>query len=481
MIFFRGKRFLYRVILLHVLFVQVNNTKYKYLGCYTASRDGVGDLSGMSWYQKDFKVENCIGSCQSKGYPYAGGQLGATCSCGSTYGQLGKSIYQTLNYSRIYKFYNDAKIFDEARKTCVISNGEIPSLDTSDKTSALLLAVQDATANSYNNSLFVWLGLKRRLIGQSLEWTDAYLKDYDLTSSDSGNQTGDQQQDSSSNDILDSASDPIVLYIVLPLFALCYGGSCVAFCAYKIYINCFDIRKKKKPQKIEVSKVTTETIRRKMSTIYRDYKLDDLEPCCSSSLTDAPLISKKSVDYLAPPMHTPFSKSFTKSFAEFQPHKYFGSVSKEDKLENEQISKISKSAFFNPKRLTKLKIGMIDDVIKSSSGFNTEKNFKEQHPNSSKARDESLFMHDYLKQQERSQLEKHLKKSKFPKSTEKNVSDVAKHQLMAPGQWEQDSFAQQKEQQHLIPQNEGVAISEILKNKMKRQMVLKKLRIFEKK
>ena len=29
------------------------------------------------------------------------------------------------------------------------------------------------------------------------------------------------------------------MYIVLPLFFVCYGGSCIAFSVYKIYLNCF--------------------------------------------------------------------------------------------------------------------------------------------------------------------------------------------------------------------------------------------------
>lgn len=33
-------------------------------------------------------------------------------------------------------------------------------------------------------------------------------------------------------------SNRLALYIVMPLFLLCYGGSCVLYCAYKIYRNC---------------------------------------------------------------------------------------------------------------------------------------------------------------------------------------------------------------------------------------------------
>lgn len=38
-------------------------------------------------------------------------------------------------------------------------------------------------------------------------------------------------------------SNRLALYIVMPLFLLCYGGSCVFYCAYKIYRNCCYKRK----------------------------------------------------------------------------------------------------------------------------------------------------------------------------------------------------------------------------------------------
>lgn len=33
-------------------------------------------------------------------------------------------------------------------------------------------------------------------------------------------------------------SNRLALYIVMPLFLLCYGGSCILYCAYKIYRHC---------------------------------------------------------------------------------------------------------------------------------------------------------------------------------------------------------------------------------------------------
>ena len=54
--------------------------------------------------------------------------------------------------------------------------------------------------------------------------------------------TTEQSASGSSTDS-PSANNLLALYIVLPLFLLCYGGSCIIFCVYKIYRNCFRFKK----------------------------------------------------------------------------------------------------------------------------------------------------------------------------------------------------------------------------------------------
>lgn len=95
----------------------------------------------------------------------------------------------------------------------------------------------------------------------------------------------------------------LVFYIVVPLFAACYGGSCIAFCTYKIYINCFTLKrivKKAIPEPSESS--------RRGSLLYdtiADFEDENL---------------------LIPP-RKPSILSSPKMYEDNQQHKYFGAVS----------------------------------------------------------------------------------------------------------------------------------------------------------
>ena len=53
----------------------------------------------------------------------------------------------------------------------------------------------------------------------------------------------DSSDSSDSTDGSSNSNSPLVLYIVLPLFLLCYGGSCLVFCAHKIHRNCRHINR----------------------------------------------------------------------------------------------------------------------------------------------------------------------------------------------------------------------------------------------
>ena len=97
---------------------------------------------------------------------------------------------------------------------------------------------------------------------------------------------------------------PLVLYLAMCLFFLCYGGSCVAFCLYKIYLNCFTLKKLAKK-----SDLSDNSRRGSLYTLLEDYK------------------EENNKNYLLPPTKKDqiyYSKNF---FEDNQQHKYIGGVS----------------------------------------------------------------------------------------------------------------------------------------------------------
>jgi hypothetical protein len=54
-----------------------------YLGCYNDNQDGVRTLGSYEWSSNEMTVEQCVSSCGSRGYEYAGVQDGSQCWCGS--------------------------------------------------------------------------------------------------------------------------------------------------------------------------------------------------------------------------------------------------------------------------------------------------------------------------------------------------------------------------------------------------------------
>lgn len=223
-------------------------------------------------------------------YGRIGYSLFCNCTCGGVYcgGYESNDVYYVVDYSlaslRSFYAYSTPQSFDSARMQCVMENGDLPTVATTSDISNIvtLAAANNISAQTTPN---VWIGLYRRLSGFSYEWCDknanAYTdtdfqtfwtvndtKELDCVSlnlltkkfesmscTDSlpyiCNQLAPFTTTTESSDTytmgdyeatVNEATNRLALYIVLPIFFFCYGGSCILYCAYKIYRNCFQTK-----------------------------------------------------------------------------------------------------------------------------------------------------------------------------------------------------------------------------------------------
>lgn len=293
------------IAILSCLYCQaVLGAEYRHLGCYKDSPTN-RDLDGHSSTMDPLTVELCAAECISYGYPYSGLQAGTMCFCGDTYNQRGASNNCTtctspdrcggVNSSHIFYnsdttlvgrqpvAYDTQNSYVKARNTCIKKSGDLIVPNSQ--------AVIETIVNMWNGKgqTAVWVGLRKRHPTAGVyEWTDeneavtyyskeASYKDYWSTGD---TQDGDcvslvletgkwkslscdtslpfvcnqmpQTEPETSTDETETGEDNtaqeskrLALFIVLPLFLFCYGGSCILYCIHKIIKNC---NRKPKPK-----------------------------------------------------------------------------------------------------------------------------------------------------------------------------------------------------------------------------------------
>ncbi|ELT91532.1 hypothetical protein CAPTEDRAFT_193207 [Capitella teleta] len=214
-----------------------------------------------------------------------------TCSGDSCGGHLANDIYYTVDLAddqenkRVLVYHDTQLQFVAARQQCIKSGGDLAmTLTVTSLNNTVYTALN---ANPDETSL--WLGLRKKLDKQSTDyqWVDPSQTLYKSSSFSNRWNAGDSQnqdcvQITTSAQLWASAScdfqlrfvcwqlplsdtnggngdgttsdgssggfdnKMLSLYVVLPLFLFCYGGSCILYCSSKLYKNC----KRQKRQKM---------------------------------------------------------------------------------------------------------------------------------------------------------------------------------------------------------------------------------------
>jgi hypothetical protein len=197
------------------------------------------------------------------------------------------SVDNAQSGSRLLKAYSAGLGYEQARSHCIRNGGDLVIVDSATAINDVIATITEA--NGAGTSIkSAWVGLRYTKLTGKYEWTDENARPYNdhaadfdsFWSSKEASPSGCVSVNVSSklwqavpcttalsfvcrqlppvpdldettytivsadaiNDI-STDNKKLALYIVLPIFLFCYGGSCVLYCAYKIYKNCCRARK----------------------------------------------------------------------------------------------------------------------------------------------------------------------------------------------------------------------------------------------
>jgi hypothetical protein len=208
------------------------------------------------------------------------------------------AVDSDLSSQRQLAVITTGRSYLKARMVCIQNGGDLATPETASK----LSDIASLLSANYTKATNVWVGLRRRLTGGDYEWTDENLQPtyqqrrQDLSSwwSSTTEPTLDcvsvvrdtkrlstvdcntelpfacQQLPGAPDDSeqvtsetpsgqMSAESKQLALYVVLPLFLCCYGGSCIIYCVHKIIRNC--AKAKRAPATVDMSLVTIEHVK----------------------------------------------------------------------------------------------------------------------------------------------------------------------------------------------------------------------------
>ncbi|CAD5117813.1 DgyrCDS6562 [Dimorphilus gyrociliatus] len=298
------------VIVFIFINVLTESNTYKHLGCWTEDLTSP-DLSGKT--SSFTKLSECLSWCFGESFSYGAMYNGEKCLCGYTYGKFGTSssctessscggkcggasssdVYYSLPEvtSRPFRFVLNKVNFADARKYCIRNHrGDLSSASTESRWSSLK-AIVDSVKSSGKTSGKLWVGVWKPL--STFQWVDAYktatvdskkwansqplainkcaiirIADYLLESvsctdgtidgficeetpstATTKNPASTTSENSQSKDSTWFTTRNVTFFIVMPLFGLCYGGSC---CVYGIHRICRALKRKQKDKSKEL-------------------------------------------------------------------------------------------------------------------------------------------------------------------------------------------------------------------------------------
>lgn len=289
-------------IAVYSTFVSVTRAELPPVGCYSNQPPTDDVMSLGYQQGTSINIQGCSAFCRRKGHAYSGLKAGSACYCGDEFGltnavitcnftcggqQCGGLNAYSVHYvidstkedKRKFYFGPDTKGFYEARQACVKQDGDLVGRKIKD--AAMMERLKNLVPSANNASTKVWIGLRKRHL--AYEWidekepsaSDTYVKlafeyssmwtpndpgkkcvSYDVISGELSSFDcdasltsvctfyNDTTADTSSIKTLTQDTDggedkkTLALFIVLPLFLICYGGACILYCVHKIMKHC---------------------------------------------------------------------------------------------------------------------------------------------------------------------------------------------------------------------------------------------------